>query len=56
MKHLRLLLVDETGQVLSSLGEFFSEKSLIKWLRVNSAVTMEEEEDEEPTEPSTTES
>ena len=35
MKHYRLLIVDDTGQVLDSVGEFFSEKGLIKWLKSN---------------------
>jgi hypothetical protein len=44
VKHLRLLIVDETGQVLENVGEFFSEKALVRWLEENSP-TAEGEED-----------
>lgn len=47
MKHFRLLIVDDTGQVLDSVGEFFSEKGLTKWLKKNPAVLEEEDDGDE---------
>ena len=47
MKHFRLLIVDDTGQVLDSVGEFFSEKGLVKWLKKNPAILEEEDDSSE---------
>jgi hypothetical protein len=40
-------VVDENGQVLDSVGEFFSEKGLVKWLKGNPAVLEEENDSDE---------